>query len=328
MLRWGILGTAQIAERRMMPALARHPAAELVAIGSRDPRRAARWATQHGLRTAGEYQRVLDDAAVDAVYLPLPNALHGDWIERSLRAGKDVLVEKPMLPPRLDRTELDTARELFALAADQGRTLMECMTFPRHRQHTAVRELVAAGAIGELRQLTVRFTIPERAPDDFRYRADLGGGALADLGCYALRAALFFLRPDLRVEHSRTRRDDRFPGVDLSGSARLRDGAGTQADLEFAIGAPYRCEYHLAGTEGSISVERAFTLPHDLAPRVFLDRAGDIQQLHLAPDDQFGNILTDFTAAHEGAQPGEHPDAAATLRTMELAADVLGVGSR
>ncbi|MEU0872044.1 Gfo/Idh/MocA family protein [Nocardia brasiliensis] len=324
MLRWGILGTAQIAERRMMPALSRHPAAELVAIGSRDPRRAAQWATQHGLRISGGYQRVLDDDAVDAVYLPLPNALHGDWIEQSLRAGKDVLVEKPMLPPRLDGTEIATARGLFALAADQGRTLMECMTFPRHRQHTAVRELVAAGAIGQLRQLTVRFTIPERAPDDFRYRADLGGGALADLGCYALRAAQFFLGSELRVEHSRMRRDDRFPGVDLSGSARLRDAAGAQADLEFAIGAPYRCEYHLAGSAGSLSVERAFTLPHDLAPRVFLDRAGDIRQLDLAPDDQFGNILTDFTSAHDG----EQPDAAATLRTMELAAAVLGVGTR
>ncbi|GAA5108298.1 Gfo/Idh/MocA family protein [Nocardia iowensis] len=327
MLRWGILGTAQIAERRMLPALLRHPAAEPVAIGSRDPVRAAHWADRHGLPNSGGYHQVLEDDTVDAVYLPLPNALHATWIEQALLAGKDVLVEKPMLSPCADGSEIATAHGLFDLAAQQGRTLMECMTFPRHRQHAAVRALVESGEIGRIRRLTVRFTIPELAPDDIRYRADLGGGALADLGCYALRAALFYLGPDLRVENSRLRRSARFPGVDSAGSVRLSNPDGAQADLEFAIGAPYRCEYHLTGTEGSLSVERAFTLPHDHAPRVHLDRAGEIRQLDLAPDDQFGNTLTEFTDAHECGDLGKL-SAEATLQTMALAAAVLGVGSR
>lgn len=205
------------------------------------------------------YAAALEDPAVDAVYLPLPAALHADWAEAALHAGKHVLAEKPLTldPGRTDR--------LLALAAARGLVVAENVMFPHHRQHTAVRDLVRAGAIGELRSLHAAFAVPRLPDDDIRYRPELGGGALWDTGVYPVRAAVHHLGGGLRVTGAVLARG---PGrrVDTTGSALLVRDDGVSAQLSFGLDHMYRNVCELWGTRGRIVIERAFTPPADLTP--------------------------------------------------------------
>ncbi|MDT0615958.1 Gfo/Idh/MocA family protein, partial [Streptomyces lancefieldiae] len=185
-LRVGVLGCAEFARRRMLPAFDAAAEFELSAVASRDPRRAADTAQPYGCRAVHGYRELLTDPAIDAVYVPLPAALHDHWTEAALDAGKHVLAEKPLTtdPARTDR--------LFHLARSRALALMENVLFVHHTQHQVVHALIDAGGIGELRSLYAEFTIPRRGSDDIRHCPELGGGALWDTAVSPVRAALHF----------------------------------------------------------------------------------------------------------------------------------------
>ncbi|MBA2348739.1 MAG: Gfo/Idh/MocA family oxidoreductase, partial [Solirubrobacterales bacterium] len=177
-LRWGLLSTARINDT----LLATDPdRARFRAVASRDADRAARYAEEHGLDHAhGSYEALLADEEVDAVYVGLPNALHAAWAIRALEAGKHVLCEKPLT---LDPAE---AQRAFTVAEERGLVLSEGLMWRHHPQAIRARELVAEGAIGELRTVHAEFRFTLADPADVRWQAALGGGALADLGCYCV----------------------------------------------------------------------------------------------------------------------------------------------
>ena len=289
-VRIAVLGCAGIARRRMLPAFAGTPGVTPVVVASRDAARAAELAREFGCRHVQGYAAALEDPAVDAVYLPLPAALHADWAQAALHAGKHVLAEKPLTldPGRTDR--------LLALAAARGLVVAENVMFPHHRQHTAVRDLVCAGAIGELRSLHAAFAVPRLPDDDIRYRPELGGGALWDTGVYPVRAAVHHLGGGLRVTGAVLARG---PGrrVDTTGSALLVRDDGVSAQLSFGLDHVYRNVCELWGTRGRIVIERAFTPPADLTPMVRLEDGSGTREIRLAPDDQVRNTVAAFGAA-------------------------------
>src|SRR5207253_2554441 len=143
------------------------------------------------------------------------------------------------------------AADLLGLAARFGLTLMENHKFLHHAQHAAVRAMIDEGAIGELRSFSACFGIPPRPPSDIRYRADLGGGALLDVGVYPVKAAQLFLGDDLDVAGSLLRQDERL-GVDLAGNALLIGPGGVPAELSFSLHSAYRCTYAVWGSTGRI----------------------------------------------------------------------------
>ena len=182
-VRWGILGTAGIAESAFLPALA-EAGGEAVVVGSRDGAHAARWAAEHGVGTGVEgYRTVLEDPSVEAVYIPLPNGLHAEWTIAALAAAKTALCEKPLCA-----TPEETARVLAA-AADAPGPLWEAFVFPFHAQMDRLMALLADGAIGEVREVSSRFHFLLRDPQDVRMLASLSGGSLQDVGCYPIRLA-------------------------------------------------------------------------------------------------------------------------------------------
>jgi xylose dehydrogenase (NAD/NADP) len=178
-LRWGVLGCANIALRRLIPAMHSATGNAVAAIGSRDIQRAQ--AAAHDLEIPhafGSYSEVLDDPTVDAIYIPLPNSLHAEWTVRAAEAGKHVLVEKPMAPTVAE------CERMVAAARSANVRLMEAFMYRFHPQHAKVRELVAGGAIGEVRMLRSAFCVRmQRPPADIRFSPDLGGGALLDVAC-------------------------------------------------------------------------------------------------------------------------------------------------
>jgi predicted dehydrogenase len=185
-IRWGILSTANIARTAFLPALRAAGGGTASVVASRDLPRARTWAAENDVERAVEgYEAVLRDDSIDAVYIPLPNGMHGEWTEAALRAGKTVLCEKPMCVSAQETAAvLDVARETKSL-------LWEAFVFPFHRQMDRVRQLQQNGDLGEIHEVqsSFHFTIRDRA--NIRLSADLAGGAVYDVGCYCIRLARF-----------------------------------------------------------------------------------------------------------------------------------------
>ena len=226
-VRWGVLGTANIALERTIPAMADTDVAECVAIASRDLARARHAATQAGVVCAyGSYDELLADQAVDCVYVPLPNQLHLEWTERALRVGKAVLCEKPLCLTAAD------VRRLIAVRDEVGGLIEEALVFRNHPQWSFIRDVLDTGRIG--RPIAVQGTIAKRFmdPADIRNQPSLGGGAAYDLGPYVISACnMVFGRPPQRVSATMDV-DPRF-GIDRLVTALLDYG---DAQASFTVG--------------------------------------------------------------------------------------------
>lgn len=310
-LRVGVLGCASIARRRMLPALAAAPGVTLAAVAGRDPARTAEVAARHGCRAAGSYASLLDADLLDAVYVPLPAALHARWVGAALGAGLHVLAEKPLT------TDPARTAALLDAAARRGLALVENVFFPHHPQLAAVRAALAEGRIGRVRSFSAVFAVPAPPPRDIRWDPALGGGALFDTGVYPVRAAVELLGAGLAVESAALRTGP--SGVDVAGTALLRAADGVPAHLEFGIDARYRSGYRVRGTHGTLTVRHAFTPPADHVPDVVLHRAGRRERLPVPAADQVARTVAAFArAAATGARPG----AAQTLQQAELLAGI------
>jgi predicted dehydrogenase len=313
-LNVGVLGCAAIAQRTTIPALVADPSVRLVAVASRSRDKAEAVARRFGCAAVTGYAALLARDDIDAVYVPLPPALHAEWIGRALAAGKHVLAEKPLC---VDGSE---AAELVAAAHAADRLLMENFAFLHHGQHDAVRALVDEGAIGELRHVTAEFGFPPLAADDIRYDPGLGGGALLDAGVYTLRAASLYLGPRVWVRGA-VLRVDPGTGVDVAGAALVGDPDGRTGQLAFGFDRSYRCTCTLWGSEGSISLDRAFTAPPTLRPALRLRRQDHVEERTLPAGHQFASLVAEFAriALHETDFKGPAED---ILRQAELVDEV------
>jgi NDP-hexose-3-ketoreductase len=289
-LRVGIIGCADIAWRRTLPAMADHPRVEVVAVASRDGRRAATFTERFGGTPHAGYESVVERDDVDAVYIPLPLMLHSEWIERSLGSGKHVLVEKPMTE------DYKESSRLIDLARARRLVLSENYMFLHHSQHADVAGLLEAGAIGEVRGFSSTFTIPPKPAGDIRYQPDVGGGAFLDFGGYPLRAAAHFLGVDLQVVGAVFRVDAQL-GVVLSGDVLLSTPQGVPAQLKFGMEHSYQNSYAFAGSTGRLLLDRVFTPPDHHCPVVRIDRQDHREELVLKPDHQFARVIDSFVRA-------------------------------
>lgn len=293
----GVIGCADIAVRRALPAIRKSPF-QLVAVASRSAEKAAGVATRFDCKAVEGYDRLLESPDVDAVYIPLPNSEHAAWARRALSAGKHVLLEKPAVP------DGPTARALVELAEERGLVIMENFAFLRHPQHDQARALLEEGAIGELRAYDGAFGIPPTDPSGIRYQAELGGGALWEVGCYPVRAAQEYLASPLEVVGATVRVDPE-PGVDVSGVALLRDADGVTASCSFGMSHGYRSTYSLWGSRGRLVLEWAFTPSREARPVLRLHQQDRETRIVAPAADQFLGV---FTAFHRAVcDPAERP---------------------
>ncbi len=254
-LRIGILGAARIAPWAVITPARSNPEVVVAAIAARDPRRARAFARRHRIpRTVASYQALVDDPEIDAVYVPLPAALHGRWTLAALAAGRHVLCEKPFA------ANADEAAFVAAAAQRCGLVVMEAFHYRHHALVTRILELLAEGAIGEVTQVRARFHLPLPSRGNIRYDLALGGGALMDAGCYPVH---------LVRTVARATGDDGEPTV-VSARARERTGSGIDdvmtASLSFPSGVTgeISCGMHrlprgfptarIVGTRGEIRV--------------------------------------------------------------------------
>lgn len=268
-VRWGILGVAGIATRKVIPAMQNGQRSTVTAIASRDLQKAQQAAASLDIPKAyGSYEELLDDPQVDAIYNPLPNHLHVPWSARAAERGKHVLCEKPIA------TTAEEARQLLEVRDRTGVKIQEAFMVRTHPQWQQTRTLVRDGRIGDVRSIIGVFSYFNDDPANVRNVAEWGGGALLDIGCYLINTSRFVLgREPLRVagaiERDPVFSTDRLTTMLLDyGDAHLAGSCSTQM--------VYYQRIQIFGTKGLIDLRIPFNAPHDRPCQIVIDTGKDL----------------------------------------------------
>jgi D-xylose 1-dehydrogenase (NADP+, D-xylono-1,5-lactone-forming) len=307
---WGLLSTAPI-NRSILAAARESEQADVIAVASRDAARAEGYAREHGIdRAYGSYDRMLEDADVEAVYISLPNGLHIDWAMRALEAGKHVLCEKPL------SRHSDDVERAFALADSAGLVLSEGFMWRHHPQTAKLAELLAAGAIGTLRLVRVAFSFPlaiERGPEDARFTPELDGGAMMDVGCYCVSAIRFLAGEPESVSAKQLIGPT---GVDVLFAGTLRHAHDVVSHFDCGFVVPRRSELEILGEEGGLFVANPFVIT---SPGIELRRGDGVEHVAVDQADSYLLELENVSGAIRGGRPlllGRE-DAVGQARTIE-----------
>jgi xylose dehydrogenase (NAD/NADP) len=322
-VRIGVMSAANIGRRVVIPSILAAGNAELVALGSSGEAGAAflretELTTADGaplrdaVRLHASYEKLLADPGVDAVYIPLPNHLHAEWSKRAADAGKHVLCEKPAA---IDAAE---TADMLNHCTDRGIVWMEAFMYRFHPQWDTVQRLLGEGAVGELRTVRAVFTFTVRDPANIRRRPEYGGGSLNDVGSYCVNVARWMLgRPPVAVtgiSHASPEGvDEEFLGV-------LDFGSGQSAQFVSSLSQPYRHEVQLMGTEGTITVPKAFVLRSDDVAVECTDADGRTRSVAVGGDDEYRLEVEDFArCVLTGSQPQvvSHEDTLWNMRTID-----------
>ena len=308
---WGVIGaTSYVAQHAVLPAIAASPGARLVAVASE--RAAAPVAERFGAaRGHDSYAALLDDPEVEAVYVPLPNSLHREWTERAAAAGKHVLCEKPLAPSVAD------AAAMAASADAAGVVLLEAYMTPFHPRAAAVAALAGSGRLGPLRFARAVFTGVLARADDHRWRPEMGGGCLLDVGVYCMAPLLAAAgRLPVRVDAAARLTPS---GVDASLSAWLDWGDGFTGTIECSFEAPERQFLEIVGTEGALLVDRAHTPGPQDAAFTLRHRDGRVETIVAGGADPYRAMVEHFQDVVRGVTRPRRScaDAIAVLALVE-----------
>lgn len=312
-IRWGILSTAKIGVDKVIPAMQRGRHTEVVAIASRDRERAATIANKLGIaRSYGSYEELLADPHIDAIYNPLPNHLHVSWSIKALEAGKHVLCEKPIALTAAEGQQLVDAGRRFPQLK-----LMEAFMYRHHPQWQQARQLVNDGQIGELRTIQTFFSYFNDDPGNIRNQAEIGGGALPDIGCYPISLSRFIFAAEPQRALGWMEHDPRF-GTDRLTSAVLDFGRGTSTFTCATQLVPYQ-RVNIFGTTGRVEIEIPFNAPPDRPCRMWHQKAGAVQEIVLDVCDQYTLQGDKFSQAilNNTVVPTPIDDAVANMRVIE-----------
>ena len=289
-LKFGIIGCSRIAKRSVIPAIQKSEFAELEIIGSRSTDKAKEFAKKFNCEKFGTYDDVISSDSVDVVYISTPIDKHAEWSNKATAAGKHVYVEKS------STDNLKTAEKMVESAKENNVRLMEGFMFRFHPQHQKVKELIKEGKIGEIRSFNGIFGFPAFPEGDIRYDS----GFLRDSGCYPICASrMIFDEEPLGVSCIQKMIPE--SSVDVGGSAILFYENGKTATITYSNGSYYQARYEVWGTDGVISLDRAYSVPPNFTTKVTLQyntennwEGRNIETFEIEPKDHFLEILDTF----------------------------------
>jgi predicted dehydrogenase len=308
---WGIISSANIARRALIPALAAASNARLACLGTPHPDRVRENADEYGYRVLPSYEAVLEDAEIQAVYNPLPNGMHAPWSIRALEAGKHVLCEKPftVVPSETE--------EMIAAAERTGKWLMEAFMYRFHPQMPLAKEVLDSGRIGTLRLVRASFTFNSPPdPSNPRFQRDQGPGALMDVGCYCVNATRFFSGGAPAAVSARATWDPESAGdMTTAGMLEYESHAGL---FDCSFEAAGRSGIEIVGSEGRIEIPRPWLPGTDPAVVRVWDKNGP-EELKTEGVDQYRLMVEHFSDCilnnHPPARGPE--DALENMRVLE-----------
>ncbi len=322
-LRLGILGAARIAPKALVQPAREVAGVTVRAIAARDVPRANAFAAKHGIPVVhASYAALVEDPEIDAVYNPLPNGLHGVWTERALRAGKHVLCEKPFT------ANADEARAVAAVSRETGRVAMEAFHWRHHPLAARLLEIVASGEIGELRHVEAHLCAPIVNTRDIRYRLDLAGGALMDMGCYVLHFVRTLGGAEPSVSSARAKLLS--PGVDRAMEVELRfpSGASGRAVCSMLSARLLDVSARVEGTRGRLRVLNPIA-PH-LFHRLRIEGEAGARSERVPGPSTYTAQLEAFARVVRGGAPAptDLDDAIANMAVIDAAYRAAGLEPR
>ncbi len=318
----GLLGAARIAPMALVRPARKVEEAQVVAVAARDPDRARHFATRYGIpRVHRDYGELISDPELDAIYNPLPNALHCEWTIRALEAGKHVLCEKPMA------SNAEEAQRMAKAAEANGRELVEAFHWRYHPLAARMREVVRE-RLGRLRHVEASMCVPLVIPGDIRFRYDLAGGAAMDVGCYTVSLVRWLVGAEpevLRAEVRRSSRDvDRWMRAELA----FPDGCSGRITCSLFSSSLLRIEARATGSEGALHVRNP-VLPQ-LHHRLWWRTASGARVERVDGDSTYTHQLRAFVAQVRGGprMSTDAHDAVANMRAIDALYDAAGMKRR
>ncbi|MFC4174180.1 Gfo/Idh/MocA family protein [Microvirga sp. GCM10011540] len=299
-VRWGILSTARIGRTKVVPGMMKSPLCAITAVASRNAASAEAMAGELGIPKAYDsYEALLADPDVEAIYNPLPNHLHVPLTLKAAAAGKHVLCEKPIAMTAQEAGQLEDASSQVLIA--------EAFMVRHHPQWQQARDLIRQGGVGEVRAIQVLFSYFNADPSNIRNKADIGGGGLLDIGCYAVVAGRYFFEAEPTRAVVLTDFDPAM-AIDRTTSALMDFGAGRQ--LIFTVSTqmvPYQ-RLQILGTRGRIEIEIPFNAPPDQPTRILVDDGSvhggrSARTIEFEALDQYQLQGEAFARAVRGAEP-------------------------
>lgn len=308
-MKFGMICPSEIAYRRFLPALSQIEGVEFVGLAINSPEerlgsslpnqsvvddimalersKADNIISDFGGKIFNSYKEIVCCDDIDALYIPLPPALHYEWAKKALLSGKHVLVEKPAT------ISLENTIDLINIASEKGLALHENYMFAFHNQLNEIDKIIESGELGDVRLYSVYFGFPKRAQNDFRYNENLGGGSLIDAGGYTLKYACHLLGDTARVLYSKLNYTNEYK-VDMYGSGALSNDKGRVVQIAFGMDNEYRCSLDVWGSKGSLSTGRVLTAPAGFIPVAQIVKGGEVEEIELPSDDTFKKSIEFF----------------------------------
>jgi predicted dehydrogenase len=316
MIRIGIICPSEIALRRFLPAL--NKASEKfifagIAIASPEEwfgdltnvsdeqieQQQDKEALIFESKVFKSYETIIKSDEIDAIYIPLPPALHYKWAKLALENGKHVFMEKPFTCSMTDTVEL------INIASKNQLALHENYMFIFHDQLQALQDVINSGEIGDIRHYRISFGFPRRTANDFRYNKKLGGGALLDAGGYTIKYATYLLGNSAHLSAANVNYLPEYE-VEMFGSATVVNATGQVAQLAFGMDNDYKCEIEIWGSQGSLITSRILTAPAGFIPTYTIKKNQDIETRNLPSDDAFMKSILYFNNCIENADLREY----------------------
>lgn len=286
-MKLGILGTSDIAYRRFLPALKKFKDIEYMGVASRTLEKCEKFQQSFGGKAYSSYDELLNEKDIDAVYVPLPPALHYEWGKKVLESGKHLLMEKPFT------TSFEQTKSLLDIAKQNNLAVHENYMFLYHKQLDDIKNMIKNKTLGDIRLYKISFGFPMRGQDDFRYKKELGGGALLDCGGYPVRLAFELLGDSCKVIQSKLCKTDGFD-VDIYGNAVIENEKGDTAQISFGMDNAYQCQLEVWGSKATLISPRIFTAGDGVDVKLTLRTSSDETNIDVKADDQFLHSIETF----------------------------------
>lgn len=311
-VKWGILSTAGIAQKQLIPAFLRASNAEVMAIASSSGvEKAKTVADKFPIEKAYDsYEKLLDDQEIDAVYIPLPNHLHKEWVIAAAKKGKHILCEKPAAVNTAEFEEIKSACEEHQVI------FMEAFMYHFHPQHDRVKQIIDSGEIGNVSYMRAAhsFNMKDRE-SNVRMKYQAGGGSLYDVGCYAIHAIRNVLQSEPNAVHVHAVKDN---GIDTDAYAYLTFPNGVLATFDSSFNLTDRNEYEVVGSEGRIIVPRAFRPDKNGGDGLIIIEKQGVTHTETVNTDQYRDQVEHISQAILNGEHKLHNDFENTLNNMRV----------
>ncbi|KAB8126020.1 Gfo/Idh/MocA family oxidoreductase [Gracilibacillus oryzae] len=282
-IKWGIISTANIGKKAVIPGIKQSETGEVYAIASRNLDNAKEAANELDIPVAyGSYEELLKDPEIDAVYIPLPNHLHKEWAIKAMQAGKHVLCEKPIA------LNAEETQEMLEESKKAGVVLAEAFMYRYHPRYQMIQERIQAGEIGDIRGIHGVFTFNSAgAKENVRFHKDWGGGSLYDVGVYPISAARMILNEEPQAATVHALFSEQHDGVDMMASGILEFEQGVALTFDCGMWADFRNRLEILGTEGRIDVPSAFVVNQNESDHFFISNGKGTEEVKVPYVDQY-----------------------------------------